>query len=72
VAESSVVLPPVTGVCLMTYQPVVSNPIIRLECAKCGTQMLLSRIEPLDPGWELHTFECPMCEHSIDVASDVK
>jgi predicted RNA-binding Zn-ribbon protein involved in translation (DUF1610 family) len=55
------------------FQPATaaSNPIIRPECPQCGTTMLLARIEPLDQEKEMHTFECPMCEHSISVKSEL-
>jgi transcription elongation factor Elf1 len=33
----------------------------------CGSRMLLARIEPEKPGYELRTFECPTCEHSMSV-----
>ncbi len=35
----------------------------RPECPKCATQMYLARIEPEKPGYDLRTFECPMCQH---------
>jgi predicted RNA-binding Zn-ribbon protein involved in translation (DUF1610 family) len=44
--------------------PRSSAPIVRPECPKCGTEMMLARIMPEAPGEERRTFECPMCEHS--------
>jgi predicted RNA-binding Zn-ribbon protein involved in translation (DUF1610 family) len=41
-----------------------SQPIVRPECPKCGTTMMLARIVPEAPGKDRRTFECPMCEHS--------
>jgi DNA-directed RNA polymerase subunit M/transcription elongation factor TFIIS len=38
---------------------------IRPDCPKCGTVMLLARSVPDILGHDLHTFECPMCEHSV-------
>jgi hypothetical protein len=32
--------------------------------AKCGTAMMLARIEPDVADYDLRTFECPKCEHS--------
>jgi predicted RNA-binding Zn-ribbon protein involved in translation (DUF1610 family) len=44
-----------------------SRAIVRPECPKCGTQMMLARIEPDAPGEDRRTFECPMCEHSESI-----
>jgi hypothetical protein len=47
------------------YAPPRSSAlIVRPECPKCGTEMMLARIMPEGPGEERRTFECPMCEHS--------
>jgi len=47
------------------FQPATSrtDAITRPGCPKCGTRMMLSRIEPESPGYEKHTFECPVCDH---------
>ena len=37
--------------------------IVRPECPTCTAQMYLGRIEPEKPGYDLRTFECPMCQH---------
>jgi hypothetical protein len=44
-----------------------SQAIVRPDCPKCGTQMMLARIEPEAPGEDRRTFECPMCEHSESI-----
>ena len=46
------------------YKPATaySDTILRPLCAKCGTRMMLSRIEPDSLGREKHTFECPSCD----------
>jgi transcription elongation factor Elf1 len=36
----------------------------RPSCPKCGTMMLLARIEPHGPEYRKRTFECPNCHHS--------
>ena len=41
-----------------------SDAIVRPICEKCGTRMMLARIEPDRPGRERRTFECPACDHS--------
>lgn len=38
-------------------------PIVGAPCLKCGSKMVLSRIEPEDPGYEHHVFECAKCGH---------
>ena len=42
------------------FQP-EENLIERPPCIKCGTQMLLTRIEPDKPDHDRRTFECPEC-----------
>ena len=37
--------------------------IVWPECPTCSAQMYLTRIEPEKPGFDLRTFECPMCQH---------
>jgi ssDNA-binding Zn-finger/Zn-ribbon topoisomerase 1 len=44
-----------------------SASITRPPCSKCGTVMLLARIEPEKPDHDKRTFECPKCEHSESV-----
>jgi hypothetical protein len=41
-----------------------SRAIPRPPCARCGTTMVLARIEPHTPGHDMRTFECPACDHS--------
>lgn len=41
----------------------LSDSIVRPSCSECGTATLLVGIEPDRPGYELHTFQCPSCEH---------
>jgi hypothetical protein len=41
-----------------------SRAITRPPCPKCGTTMMLARIEPHTPGYDMRTFECPACDHS--------
>lgn len=51
------------------YQPATpySDSITRPPCTKCGTKMLLSRIEPDEPNHDKRTFECPSCNHEHSV-----
>ena len=54
---------------MTTYQPATphSDSIIRPACSKCGTAMRLFGIEATDnPAFDLHSFECPNCQH-IDI-----
>jgi hypothetical protein len=45
------------------YTPENSPIIARPACPTCTAQMYLARIEPEKPGYDLRTFECPMCQH---------
>ena len=53
----------------MLYTPTATSvaTIVRPVCAECGFQMMLSRIEPDRPGYEIHTFECTKCWHQESV-----
>jgi DNA-directed RNA polymerase subunit RPC12/RpoP len=42
-------------------------PIERLLCVRCGTTMMLARLEREALDRERRTFECPKCEHSQSV-----
>jgi hypothetical protein len=33
-------------------------------CTKCGAPMILARIEPAKPGFDLRTFECSKCNNA--------
>jgi hypothetical protein len=56
------------------YKPATaySDAITRPLCPKCGTKMMLSRIEPDSPGREQHTFECPACDKQISEIFEIK
>jgi hypothetical protein len=41
-----------------------SRAIARPPCPKCGTTMVLARMAPHTPGYDMRTFECPACDHS--------
>jgi hypothetical protein len=30
-------------------------------CTKCNSRMILTRIEPAEPGYDLRTFQCSAC-----------
>jgi hypothetical protein len=40
-----------------------SDSIAPPGCSECGTATSLVGIESERPGYELHTFQCPKCEH---------
>ena len=50
---------------MILYQPATahSNSIKRPNCSACGTATHLFGIEAERPGYELHTFVCPECNH---------
>ena len=37
--------------------------LMEAPCTKCGAQMVLARIEPAKPGYDLRTFECTKCNN---------
>jgi hypothetical protein len=43
-----------------------------LPCPKCGTTMMLTRIEPDTPGHDRRTFECAECENSETVFANFR
>ena len=51
------------------FTPSNSPRIERPTCAKCGSPMWLARITPSDkPGYDMRTFDCPVCEISETAA----
>jgi hypothetical protein len=67
VAESSVVLPPATRSAQMLSSNLThasSRAVTRPPCPKCGTTMVLARVDPHTTGGDIRTFECPDCDHS--------
>ena len=40
-----------------------SRAIIRPPCPKCGTTMMLARIEFDTSGYDRRMFECPTCDY---------
>ena len=65
-AESSIMLPPVTGERRMPAQPIPALPglLMRLACPKCSTPMVLTHLIPDKPGFDSRTFDCPKCGQS--------
>jgi hypothetical protein len=41
----------------------VKHPTVRRPCPKCGKNMMMSRMIPDRPGYELRTLECTSCGH---------
>jgi hypothetical protein len=46
-----------------SYPDEIVHPI----CSKCDTPMWLTRIEPDGPGLQKRTFECQVCQTTIEV-----
>lgn len=44
-----------------------SPTIERPFCAGCDIPMWLARVQPNKPGYDKHTFECPVCHHETVV-----
>jgi hypothetical protein len=53
---------------MTTYQPRTphSDAIKRLDCSE-----RLFGIEPEKPGYELHTFHCPKCNHVETAVAEI-
>jgi len=67
-AERPVVLPPVKGVPMRPSSPLPANQVevYRPACAKCGSRMMLARIEPSGRSdYDTRTFECGQCGHEL-------
>jgi hypothetical protein len=58
---------------IMNYHPHTAHAdaIVRPHCPRCGTQLMLTRIEPDAPGQEKRVFECPNCEHAENIVANV-
>ncbi len=51
----------------------IKSPMIAgSRCFRCDSEMFLSRIEPKQPGYEHHIFECPKCRHSHQVVMEIR
>jgi hypothetical protein len=37
--------------------------LMEAPCTKCAAKMVLARIEPAKPGYDLRTFECTKCNN---------
>ena len=37
----------------------------RPACPKCKAEMMLTSIEPAQPGVDLHAFKCAVCNHEL-------
>ena len=39
------------------------------HCSRCGRRLMLARIEPEEPGFDLRTYYCAFCEdHEVVIA----
>jgi hypothetical protein len=41
------------------------------SCAECSKPMKLSCIEPSEPGFDMRTFECQKCHHTVKFAVSI-
>ena len=51
----------------LKLRPTSHNVMLELEpqpCTKCGAHVILARIEPAKPGFDLRTFECSKCNNA--------
>jgi hypothetical protein len=44
---------------------------LRPPCAKCGRPLLLTRIEPEEPGFDLRTYYCAHCESNETIIARI-
>jgi hypothetical protein len=44
---------------------------LRPPCSRCGRPLLLTRIEPEEPGFDLRTYYCAFCEDSETVIAPI-
>jgi hypothetical protein len=44
---------------------------LRPPCARCGRPLILTRIEPEEPGFDLRTYYCAACEDAEVIISAV-
>jgi len=55
----------------MAAQTEISLPVLdRPFCTRCDTAMLLIRIFPDRPGYDQRTYECPRCQHEMEVIKE--
>jgi hypothetical protein len=44
---------------------------LRPPCSKCGRPLLLTKIEPEEPGFALRTYYCAACKHAEFVVAAI-
>jgi hypothetical protein len=44
---------------------------LRPPCSKCGRPLLLTRIEPEEPGFDLRTYYCASCEANETIIASI-
>jgi len=52
-------------------QATTINVIPQRPCPHCGLKMMLARIEPSRPGFDLRTFECRECDYTESVVAKI-
>jgi hypothetical protein len=45
---------------------------LRPPCSKCGRPLMLTRIEPEEPGFDLRTYYCAFCQFHETLIAQVK
>ena len=45
---------------------------LRPPCSRCGRPLILTRIEPEEPGFDLRTYYCAACEDSEVIVAAVR
>jgi DNA-directed RNA polymerase subunit M/transcription elongation factor TFIIS len=52
-------------------QTATTNVMAQRACPKCSATMMLARIEPEQPGYDLRTFECRSCGQTESVIEKI-
>jgi hypothetical protein len=74
VTESAACSRPTQGKHMPSAQP---DPLFSvaeigvIPCAKCRKPMRVSSIEPTGPGFDVRTFECEKCNHTVKFAVSI-
>ena len=61
------------GVCMARIIDKPPKVFMRPACSTCGSRVLLVRVFPDKPGYDLHTYECPRCaDETTEIVEFVK
>jgi len=67
----SVVLPPVREGAMPDIPKYKFVDGLRPPCSRCGRPLLLTRIEPEEPDFDLRTYYCAFCQANETVIANI-